>query len=324
MRIRTLSAALSSVWIAVAALATTLAPVATADTTVTKVENKVEIRCAFRILKQSSDWYFPAGNPKGLLWLQHGFSAANDAMDDTARKFAAQGFLVFAPTLPTSSLLGCTIANLGNNTDFLHNVADLFGKSADPSDKLGRSFADAKAKAGRPELALPTSWVFAGHSAGGEAVPYVAQELRADYPSAFAKLRGVILFDPVKSIIGNNLSSSLNHLSNSTLPVVAVSAPPYSCNRNGSGTAEVLEQLPRPFLGVLVTTASHIDVEASSAPGPDRFACGTPQSKNVDALQRLSVAWAGDFVSGSTTADYYPGGAYFQSLVSAGILEPLS
>lgn len=324
MRIRGLLAAVCSVAAAVIACTPLITPTAAADTTVTKVSNKVDIRCAFTTLHQSSDWYFPSGTPKALLWLQHGFAGSNDAVDDSARKFTAQGFLVFAPTLPTANLLGCTLENLGNNTDFLHNVADLFGKAADPGDKLGRSFADAKSKAGLPNLALPSAMVFAGHSAGGEAVPYVAQELRADYGPAFANLRGVILFDPVKSFIGNNLSSSLNHLSNTTLPILAVTAPPYSCNRDGAGTKVLLDQLDRTFLGVRLTSGSHIDVEGASAPAPDKVTCGTPQAKNVEALQRLSVAWAGDFVSGSTTADYYPGGGYYESLRTAGTIETLS
>ncbi|UFS97748.1 alpha/beta hydrolase [Nocardia huaxiensis] len=324
MSLRGLLTAIATLVAAFAVTATPAIPSATADAAVTKVSNKVEIRCAFTTLRQSSDWYFPSGAPKALLWLQHGFAGANDAMDDTARKFAAEGFLVFAPTLPTANLLGCTLENLGNNTDFLHNVADLFGKATDAKDKLGRSFAEAKGKAGRPELTMPTAMVFAGHSAGGEAVPYVTQELRADYAAAFATLRGVILYDPVKSFIGNNLSSSLNHLSNTSLPVLTIAAPPYSCNRNGSGTAEVLEQLSRTFYGVRLTSGSHVDAEASSAPVTDKTACGAPQAKNVEALQRLSVAWAGDFVSGATTADYYPGGGYYESLRTAGTLTTLS
>ncbi|MEV6558576.1 hypothetical protein AB0M22_22890 [Nocardia sp. NPDC051756] len=298
-------------------------PTATADSAVTKVENTVEIRCAFTTLRQSSDWYFPAGTPKALLWLQHGFAGANDSIEDTARKFSAQGFLVFAPTLPTANALGCTLENLGNNTNFLHNVADLFGKAADPGDKLGRSFADAKNKAKRPDLTLPKAMVFAGHSAAGEAVPYVAQVLRSDYSAAFASVRGLILFDPVKSFVGNNLGSSLNHLSNTTLPILALSSPPYLCNGNGSGTKELIGQISRPFVGVRLTTGSHVDVEAASAPTPDRVACGAPQAKNVSALQTLSVAWAGDFVSGTTSADYYPGGTYYETQRSAGTLQTL-
>ncbi|MGW4247756.1 alpha/beta hydrolase [Nocardia sp. NPDC004722] len=319
---RLLAAAVSAVF-AVSAYAASSVPMANADSAVAFVANTVDIRCAFTTLHQSSNWYFPSGTPKALVWLQHGFASANDSVDDTARKFAAQGFLVFAPTLPTANFFGCTLENLGNNTDFLHNVADLFGKSGDLGDKLGRSFTDARGKAGRTDVALPTAWVFAAHSAGGEAVPYVTQELRADYPSAFANLRGEILYDPVKSFIGNNLSTALNHLDNTTLPILAITAPPYSCNRDGAGTQVLIDQLHRPFLGVRLTSGAHIDVEGASAPTPDKVACGTPQAKNVDALQHLSVGWAGDFVAGTKTPDLYPGGSYYQSLISAGTITTL-
>ncbi|MGW4797322.1 hypothetical protein ACWEPC_33365, partial [Nonomuraea sp. NPDC004297] len=107
---------------------------------VTRVENSVAIACAATTLRQGSDWYFPSGTPRALLWLQHGFAGTKDGMADTARRFAAQGFLVFAPTLPSAHIFGCTLQNLGNNTGFLRNVAALFG---DPAAGLAASFAAA-------------------------------------------------------------------------------------------------------------------------------------------------------------------------------------
>ncbi|MFE3448965.1 alpha/beta hydrolase [Nonomuraea sp. NPDC059194] len=290
----------------------------------TKIENTVEVRCAFLTYRQSSDWYFPSGTPKGLVWLQHGFSRANDHLNDLAGEYAAAGFLVFAPTLPSASMFGCTVNNIGNNTDFLHNVADLFGKAADSRDKLGRSFADAKTKAGRPELNLPEKFVFVGHSAGGEAVSYVAQELRSGYPSAWPKLAGLVLLDPVKSPVGNNLSSALNHLDNTQLPIQAISSPPYSCNSNASGTAELIEQIHKPFVGVRLTTGAHTDAEGESADGIGKVTCGTPQPQNVAALQTLATGWAGGYVSGSPDPGLYPGGAYYEGLRGAGVIQTLS
>ncbi|MFC4121617.1 hypothetical protein [Nonomuraea zeae] len=290
---------------------------------VTRVENTVEIGCAFTTLRQGSDWYFPSGTPKALLWLQHGFAGTNDGMADTAQRFAAQGFLVFAPTLPSAHIYGCTLQNLGNNTDFLRNVAALFGNSADPGAGLGRSFADARTKAGRAGLALPSALVFAGHSAGGEAVPYVTEQLHAGYPAAFSRVRGLVLFDPVKSVIGDNLGGSLGPLATTGLPILAISSPPYLCNSNASGTVELVDRLARPFLGVRLTTGSHIDVEGASAPAVERLACGTPQAKNVSALQTLATGWASDFVTGSVTPGLYPGGAYYEGLRSAGTVQPL-
>ncbi|MGW0808651.1 hypothetical protein [Nonomuraea sp. NPDC002799] len=290
---------------------------------VTRVENTVEIGCAFTTLRQGSDWYFPSGTPKALLWLQHGFAGTNDGLADIAQRFAAQGFLVFAPNLPSAHIFGCTLQNLGNNTDFLNNVAGLFGGSAQQAAALERSFSDARTKAGRTGLALPGALVFAGHSAGGEAVPYVTQRLRAASPAAFAKVRGLILFDPVKSIAGDNLGSALGPLSGTGLPILAISSPPYLCNSDAGGTKELIARLARPFLGVRLTTGSHVDVEGASAPAVEKLACGTPQAKNVAALQTLAVGWAGDFVGGAPTASLYPGGATYEGLRAAGTIQPL-
>ncbi|GAA4038631.1 alpha/beta hydrolase [Nonomuraea soli] len=321
MRIpRSISAPLA-VLLTAAALAT--APPAHARAAATKIENTVEIRCAFLNYRQSSDWFFPSGNPQGLLWLQHGFSRSNDHLDDLARAYAAAGWLVFAPTLPSADLFGCTVNNTGNNTDFLHNVADLFGKAADPGDKLGRSFADAKAKAGRSGLNLPATYVFAGHSAGGEAVSYVAQELRSDYPAAWPRLAGLILLDPVKSPVGNNLGAALNHLDNTPLPIQAISSPPYTCNSNASGTAELIAQIHKPFLGVRLVSGAHTDAEGASADGIGKLTCGTPQAQNVAALQRLATGWATGYLTGSPDPDLYPGGASYESLRSSGVIQTL-
>ncbi len=308
---------------AVAALLTPLAA-APAHAAVTRIETTVEIRCAFTVRSQSADWYLPGGAPRGLVWLQHGFGRANDHMADLAGKYASAGYVVFAPTLPSANLYGCTVQNLGNNTDFLNNVADLFGKASDPDDKLGRSFARARNAAGRPDLTLPRNKVFSGHSAGGEAALYVTQRLRSAYPAAWPTVRGVVLLDPVKSLVGNNTDASLNHLDNTTLPIHTISAPGYSCNSNGSGTAAVQAQLHRPFVGVRLTTGAHTDAEGASTDTTGTVACGTPQARNVAALQTLAVGWARDAFDGTRTADHYPGGAYYQGLLNAGTAQTLT
>ncbi|WP_436775833.1 alpha/beta hydrolase [Yinghuangia sp. YIM S09857] len=300
------------------------APSASAAPTVTKVENTVEVRCAAFIYHRSSDWYFPAGTPKGTVWLQHGFSRSNNQLDDLARRYAEAGFVVFAPTLPSADLFGCTVSNLGNNTAFLDNVADLFGKSADPGDKLGRSFADARAEAGRPGLALPQNLVFVGHSAGAEAVSYAANRLRTNYPSAFARLRGLVLLDPVNSFIGLNMANALNGLNTTDKPILAVSSPPYLANGNASGTVELTTDVHRPFLGVRLTSGSHCDAEGASTDALCTLPNGAPQPANVTVLQTLAVNWASDFVQGTTSPAYRPGGTYLEPLRASGVVQYLS
>ncbi|MFJ7270362.1 alpha/beta hydrolase [Streptomyces sp. NPDC099050] len=295
-----------------------------ASTGVVKVSNTVDVRCAFLIYKRSGDWYFPAGAPKGTVWLQHGFSRANDHLEDVARRYAAAGFLVFAPTLPSSDIFGCTVSNIGNNTAFLNNVADLFGKAADPNDKLGRSFADAAAKAGRPGLQLPAKFVFSGHSAGGEAVSYVANRLRTQYPAAFARLSGLVLLDPVNSFVGLNMATAFNGLNTTNLPIHAISSPPYAANGQASGTVELTTDVHRDFLGVRLTTGSHCDAEGASTDSLCTVLNGAPQDANVAVLQELATTWATDDVNGTVTATHRPGGSRYESLRGAGTIQTLS
>lgn len=303
---------------------TTLGPLAPAHAAVTRVQTTVEIRCAFTILKQSADWYLPSGTPKGLVWLQHGFARANDHVADLASRYAASGHIVFAPTLPTGNLFGCTLQNLGNNTDFLGNVADLFAKMSDPTDKLGRSFARAKAEAGRPGLTLPDSLVFSGHSAGGEAVSYVAGRLRTDRTAAWARLRGLVLLDPVKSFIGDNLHTGLTAVDGTGRMIRTISAPDGTCNNSGSGTDTVQADAHTPFAGVRLTGGAHTDAEGASTDGVGTLACGTPKAENIAILQTFAVAWANDAFNGTQTAAYLPGGSYYQSQLSAGRIETLT
>ncbi|GAA3203427.1 hypothetical protein [Actinocorallia longicatena] len=309
---------------AAALAAAALAAPAHADVAVTRVTTTVDIRCSFTTLSQSADWFLPAGAPKGLVWVQHGFARANDHVRDLAAKFAARGFVAFAPTLPTANLFGCTLQNIGDNTGFLGNVADLFGKAADPSDKLGRSFAKARSAAGRPELSLPTNLVFAGHSAGGEAVAYVANRVRTAYPAAWTGLRGVVLLDPVKSFIGSNTDTALAGLDTIALPVRTVSGPDGICNNSGSGTDAVQAKLHRPFVGVRILGGAHTDAEGASTDAVGTLACGTPQAANIAILQTLAVGWAVDDLTGTHTASYYPGGAYYSGQLSAGTIETLA
>ncbi|NKZ07600.1 hypothetical protein [Actinomadura latina] len=308
-----------------AALALTAAgPLSPARADVTRVQTTVEIRCAFTILDQSADWYFPSGTPQGLVWLQHGFARSNGNVADLASAYAAAGYLVFAPTLPTANIFGCTLENLGNNTGFLGNVADLFVKMGDPSDKLGRSFAKAKAQAGRPGLALPGSLVFSGHSAGGEAVSYVAGRLRTDGAAAWARLRGLVLLDPVKSFIGGNLATGLTAVDGTGRMIRTISGPDGTCNNSGSGTDLVQADVHAPFVGVRLTTGAHTDAEGASTDSAGTLACGTPKAENVATLQTFAVAWAEDAFNGTRTAAYLPGGSYYQSQLSSGRIETLS
>lgn len=307
--------------LAVAGLGAT--PVAAAGTV--KVSNNTSIRCAFVNYSTPTDWYFPTtGTPKGLIWLQHGFSENKGHWASYAPNLAAAGYVVFATTLPTADLFGCTLENVGNNRPYLNNIAAMFGSAASGSGGLVTSYNDAARRAGRTGLALPSNWAFVGHSAGGETVTYVADRLRTNHAGAFARLRGLVLEDPVNSFIGSNLSDALTGLNGTSLPIRTLASPPYSCNSNQSGVNLVVQKLTtRSFHGTVVTSGTHVDVFGASA-GPLLTAtCGTPQAKNVSAVQTLTSAWLADQLAGTTTPAFYPGGTTYNGLVNAGTISTL-
>ncbi|BCY12902.1 alpha/beta hydrolase [Actinoplanes sp. L3-i22] len=313
-----LSRLLAAIVVTAAALLGVPAPASAAATV---VSNTVDVACGSSTNHQAADWYFPAAtSPKALVYLQHGFSRSKGNMAALAGKYQAAGFLVFVPTLPSTNGSGCTVNNTGSNPAFLKNVAAWFGNPAGP---LAVSYASAAATAGRTGSTLPAPLVLAGHSAGGEAVTYVAGILRTTYPAAFANLRFLQLLDPVKSPSGTNMATGLAAIGGTTLPIYTISSPPYTANSNASGTVELTTTLNRPFLGVRLTTGSHCDAEGSSTNFLCTLTAGASKAANVTALQTLAVAWANDTVAGTTTATNYPGGTYYQSLLTAGTIVTL-
>ncbi|BBH69044.1 hypothetical protein ACTI_57290 [Actinoplanes sp. OR16] len=314
---------------AVAALALTAATIVAtpqaAQAAAVEVDGEISVPCWIYNYTPDADWYFPATTtPKALVYLQHGFSRANDNVADLARKYQAAGFLVFAPTLPSADIYGCTVNNLGNNTVFLNSVAGWIGNATNTGGALAKSYAAAAKSAGRSGSALPANYVLAGHSAGGEAVTYIANTLRTAYPASFANLDYVQLLDPVKSIFGSNMATGLAGIAGTSLPIRTISSPPYLANSNASGTVQLTGDLDRDFLGVRLTSGSHCDAEGSSTNVLCTLTAGTSKAANVAILQTLAVNWTADAVDGTTTAAYYPGGAYYDSLVGSGAIETLS
>ena len=322
---RRLTAALAALALLAGLLATVAGASPAAAASTVKVTNSTAIRCGFGNHSAATDWYVPtSGTPKGLVWLQHGFSENKGHWSTYAPKLAAAGYVVVATTLPTANLFGCTVQNVGNNKTFLNNIAGLFGSAAGGSGALVSGFNDAARRAGRSGLAFPSRWAFVGHSAGGEAVAYVTNRIRTNHATAFSRLGGVVLEDPVNSFIGSNLSDALTGLAGSSLSVLTLASPPGSCNNNQSGIALVTQKLAnRPFRGAQVTTGTHIDVFGAGAGPLLRTACGTPQTANVNAVQTLTSAWLADQIAGTTTPAFYPGGATYQGLVGAGTITTL-
>lgn len=291
--------------------------------TVTTASNTVDVRCAIATYTVETDWAFPSTTPKGLVWLQHGFTESKDDYDEMARKTAESGFVAMATTLPTADLFGCTVENLGNNTDFLNNVAAMLAGLGDTNSALGRSYADAATKAGRGGLAMPSKLLISGHSAGGEAVLYVANRLRTNHASTFARLKGLVLHDPVKSFIGNNTDSALDGLATTSLPIYSIAAPDNTCNNNQSGTDSVVAKLPGRFHGAVISGGTHGDVFGGSMNSLEQITCGAPVAANTNVVRTLTFAWYADMVAGTANPAFYPGGGIYDALVSGGKITTL-
>ncbi|MGW4248440.1 alpha/beta hydrolase [Nocardia sp. NPDC004722] len=263
----------------------------------------IDLPCATSTLRQTVDWYLPAGVPRGLVWVQHGFARASENVAALSESLAAAGYLVFAPSLPFLNLDGCTLQNLGDNTAFLDQVAGLFTTADDPSGPLARSLAAAAARAGRTAPELPRRFVFLGHSAGAEAVEYVAHRLHTTAPAIWPRVRGLVLLDPVKSFLGDNTDIALADLDPTGLPILTVSGPPSLCNALGSGTTALQTLLHRPFVGVRLPTGEHTDAEGDSSDTLGELFCGVPQSANVTVVQHLAIDWTTDFFSAPLASD---------------------
>ncbi|MEV0898802.1 alpha/beta hydrolase [Actinoplanes sp. NPDC049802] len=302
-------------------LAVTAAP---ARAAAAEIDGDITVPCGSSTYTQDADWFFPeTTSPKALVFLQHGFSRSNSHVAALARKYQAAGFLVFTPTLPSINSSGCTVSNQGDNTAFLNSVAAWIGEATTAGKALPTSYAKAATTAGRAGSTLPAKYVLAGHSAGGDAVAYIANRLRTTFPAAFGNLEYLQLLDPVKSPSGTNMADALTGLNGTSLPITTISSPPYLSNSNASGTVELLARVDRPFLGVRLTTGSHCDAEGASTNWLCTLTGGAPKSQNVTALQTFAVNWAADAVAGTTTATYYPGGAYYQGLLTAGVIQTL-
>ena len=285
-----------------AALLLAAAPAAHAGT---GLPGSVEIACADTALTQDARWYLPAGAPRALVWVQHGFARASGNVADLAGALADRGYLVFTPDLPFVNPSGCTLQNLGDNTGFLHHVAELFGTS----EALAASLAAAAHRAGRSAPPLPADLVFLGHSAGAEAVAAVAEDLRVTSPATWARLRAVILLDPVKSFLGDNLGRAVAGIDITALPLLEVAAPPSPCNSFGTGTDAVRSGLHRPFLGVRLPEGAHTDAEGASSDALGELLCGVPAATAVATVRTLALGWTDDAVDGARTPALYPDAA---------------
>ena len=108
------------------------------------------------------------------------------------------------------------------------------------------------------------------------------------------------------------------------LPILVLAAPAQSCNDQQSGTRAVISGLPdRTFIGAEITTGSHADIFGASVNKVERLTCGLPRQVNIDATRSLAMAWLIDAATGRVTADAYPGGAGYDTLIGKGVISTL-
>ncbi len=287
-----------------------------------RVAADIDIDCAGMDLRQDADWYFPTGEPRGLVVLLHGFGATKDQYRELATALAAAGDLVFVPTLPLMDPSGCALSSVIPNRGFLDGLAGLLGTDGE----LRRSFRAAANQVGRAALALPNRMVLMGHSAGGDAVFGIAARLVTTYPSAPIHLAGLVQLDPVLGIDTSVTDDALTALASTDLPVRLITTPPSLCNNSGSATAAAKTRLPGRFLGIQLTTGSHVDAlgtgDATVAAAAGLL-CGTVTDRNAGLTRTFATAWARDELTADGSPDFYPGGGYYDGEAAAGEIQTL-
>jgi pimeloyl-ACP methyl ester carboxylesterase len=237
-----------------------------------------------------ADWYFPEdGEADKLIYFQHGFLATSGFYNLTAAELAERNnAIVVAPSI-TSDFFACDACNLTG--DPMHaGVGMLF---TGDREALTTSARAAAQRAGVEFTGLPTQFVIAGHSAGGQLAAGTAGYFYALAPtSEKSNLVGVLLLDT--SATGGGLGRALDRLP-STLPVLHISANPGPLNTYGNANDELEAKRPGQFNGVRLVGGSHSDAFRSSTLfGLTQMivslGTGASSPENVEAVQVLAQA----------------------------------
>ncbi|MDS1116310.1 alpha/beta hydrolase [Gordonia westfalica] len=292
------------------------APAAPAPVVVSS--SSIATECAGKPVQVAARWYFPPGRPTALVWLQHGFSRTAANLDSLARSYASAGFLVVSPTLDSVNLGGCAVAfNIADNAAFARTVGGVFGSGRDAAGPLGTSLVRARDAAHRPDVTMPYRMVFAGHSAGGEFVVVAADALRRADPAAYRRLAGIMLFDPVNSFFGTHFVSAAASLGAARLPIRVLASQPSVSNTFESGVSVLQRTTRQEFLGARLVTGIHIDAEGDSTDLIGEVSeLAVPRPRNGRVIRTLAAGWSSDIVAGSVTPTYYPGGRYYDLLLT--------
>jgi hypothetical protein len=275
-------------------------------------EAPLGVRCGERTIQLATRWSFPAVEPRGLVWLQHGFARSGSRVADLADALAADGLVVVSPTIDAFG--DCS---LNGATTLLPGITDLLA-DAPTSGSLLDAALRAAGNAGVSLDRLPDRLALIGHSAGAAAMTQVAGDLVARR-SGEADLRILLLLDPVE----NRAGAMAEHLpSLAGVEVLAITAPPNRCNANASGTGVLALQVAG-FIGVRLEGGCHCDAEGDSTNVVCTAVCGESDPEDVATLRALTRAWLAGAVDDTRHDAVYPGGAELERLVEGGRLTLL-
>jgi len=240
-----------------------------------------------------ANWYFPAGAPQGVIYLQHGVMAIGPMYSYTAAYLAEKtNSVVLAPTL-TSNLFASDGFWLGG-APAQQGVAALFlgNRDALTASALNAGYAHQYG----PGSVLPTKFVLAGHSLGGTttsgAAGFYAQAVTDG--GIDNNLAGVILFD---ATAGTALPAALEKLNGLKryVPVLEIGAP-----RNNFDM--LTASRPHNFNGVVLNRGVHMDSLQGGNPliefASYLFTLGFPRPQNPPATQILAAGWINDMLAG--------------------------
>ncbi len=238
-----------------------------------------------------ADWYFPdTDEPAGVIYLQHGFFRSNDNVSALAADLArSTNSIVVAPSV-SSNFLSSDGAWI-NGVPTQRSVAALFGEDR-------TALNQSAARAGYSGE-LPTSFVLAGHSAGGNLVTGAAGYLAAS-GADLSDFKGVVLLDAVDN--GGTMQRGLQLLEPTGIPVYQIAAQPCACNAFGSGTDALVGERGGQFVGVRLVGGSHVDPEGVNSGPLASLVCGSSQPRNTAAVPTLAAGWINDMLADRISA----------------------
>ncbi len=223
-------------------------------------------------------WTPARGEPRGWVWLQHGFARSGRHLGGLADLLAGHGFAVVRPDVASF-----TPWRSMHDRAYLTACALTIAAAVQEG-----TVADRGVAVGGP-------WLGVGHSAGAAIVVQAAAVLGAHgLPPA-----GLILLDPVDTV-GGLLVGALPDLG--AVPIVAFACPPSRCNRHGStvdhlrGRAEIVdlaglshadpERIPARLDVAAVPPAGRAVVWACGPPGSQAAVVGLGE-RTLAAAERL-------------------------------------